>query len=43
MPGETPTAELVRGIIDLDEIMKFSNRNRLELNIKNCKNVGRVS
>jgi len=43
MPGETLTAELVGGIIDVDKIMKFSNRKQLELNTKNCENVGRVS
>lgn len=43
MPGETLTAELVGGIIDVNEITKFSNGKRLELNIKNCENVGRVS
>lgn len=43
MPEETLTAELVGGIIDVDEIMKFSNRKQLELNTKNYKNVGRVS
>jgi hypothetical protein len=43
MPGETLTAELVGRIIDLDEIMKFSNSDRLELNTKNCENVGRVT
>ena len=43
MPEETLTAELVGGIIDVDEIMEFSNRKQLELNTKNYKNVGRVS
>lgn len=43
MHGETRTAQLVGGIIDLDEVMKFLKRNQLESNTENSKNVGRLN